>query len=88
MANTTDVWCWQYAGEEDRAYHFEEWGVPVHDDTQMFEHLCLEGLQCGLSWNYVLLRRDLYRRCFHGFDIDAVAASSRFESGIAALAAE
>ena len=74
MANTTDVWCWQYAGEEDRAYHFEEWGVPVHDDTQMFEHLCLEGLQCGLSWNYVLLRRELYRKCFHGFDIDAVAA--------------
>jgi DNA-3-methyladenine glycosylase I len=74
MANTADVWCWQYASEEDRAYHFAEWGVPVHDDTQMFEHLCLEGLQCGLSWNYVLLRRDLYRQCFHGFDIDAVAA--------------
>ena len=74
MANTADVWCWQYASEEDKAYHFTEWGVPVHDDTQMFEHLCLEGLQCGLSWNYVLQRRDLYRTCFHGFDIDAVAA--------------
>lgn len=72
--HTADDWCWKYASDQDRAYHQTEWGVPVHDDTRMFEHLCLEGLQCGLSWNYVLVRRDLFRACFHGFDIDAVAA--------------
>ena len=71
--------CWRYAGEEDKRYHDTEWGVPVHDDTRMFEHLCLECLQCGLSWSYVLTRRDLYRRCFRGFDIDAVAAMEEAE---------
>lgn len=71
--------CWPYAGEEDRRYHDTEWGVPVHDDTRMFEHLSLECLQCGLTWNYVLQRRDLFRTCFRGFDIDAVAAMSDAE---------
>lgn len=66
--------CWRYVNETDRCYHDEEWGVPVHNDRQMFEHLCLECLQCGLSWNYVLMRRDLFRSCFFNFDIDAVAA--------------
>lgn len=69
-----DNWCWQFASEQDRAYHDTEWGTPVHDDTHMFEHLSLECLQCGLSWDYVLQRRDLFRACFHDFDIDAVAA--------------
>lgn len=69
-----ESWCWRFAGEEDRAYHFNEWGVPTHDDTHMFEHLCLECLQCGLTWNYVLVRRDLFRKHFHNFDIDKVAS--------------
>ena len=71
-----DAWCWRFASAEDKVYHDTEWGVPVHDDTRMFEHLCLECLQCGLSWNYVLQRRDLFRQVFCGFDIDAVAAMS------------
>ena len=69
-----DGWCWRFASPEDKVYHDTEWGIPVHDDTRMFEHLCLECLQCGLSWNYVLQRRELFRQVFHGFDIDAVAA--------------
>jgi DNA-3-methyladenine glycosylase I len=69
-----DGWCWRFASEADRRYHDAEWGVPVHDDTRMFEHLSLECLQCGLSWDYVLKRRELFRAQFHGFDIDAVAA--------------
>lgn len=73
------VQCWPYAGEAGRVYHDTEWGVPTHDDTHMFEHLCLECLQCGLSWNYVLTRRDLFREQFHGFDIDAVAAMKERE---------
>lgn len=69
-----DNWCWRFASEEDRRYHDSEWGVPVHDDRQMFEHLSLECLQCGLSWNTILLKRPAIRACFADFDIDAVAA--------------
>ena len=56
------------------AYHDEEWGVPVHDDRQLFELLILEGAQAGLSWITVLRKREAYRKAFHGFDIDRVAA--------------
>lgn len=67
--------CWPYASGEDERYHDQEWGVPVKDDdTHMFEHLSLECLQCGLSWDYVLKRRPLFREVFRGFAIDAVAA--------------
>ena len=69
-----DNWCWRYASDEDRAYHFGEWGVPCHDDVRMFEHFSMECLQCGLSWNTILLKRTVLRECFAGFDIDAVAA--------------
>ena len=73
-AELVDNWCWAFASDEDRRYHDTEWGVPVHDDTRMFEHLSLECLQCGLSWNTILLKRPVFRACFAGFDIDAVAA--------------
>ncbi|MEP6485376.1 MAG: DNA-3-methyladenine glycosylase I [Rudaea sp.] len=56
-----------------RHYHDTEWGVPLHDDTQLFEFLVLEGAQAGLSWSTVLNKRDAYRRAFHGFDIARVA---------------
>lgn len=56
------------------AYHDTEWGVPLHDDTLLFEFLCLEGAQAGLSWRTVLAKRGNYRRAFHGFDIARVAA--------------
>ncbi|HLZ14559.1 MAG TPA: DNA-3-methyladenine glycosylase I, partial [Candidatus Saccharimonadales bacterium] len=49
-------------------YHDTEWGVPVHDDRQLFEMLNLEGAQAGLSWLTILARRDNYRRAFDNFD--------------------
>jgi DNA-3-methyladenine glycosylase I len=54
-------------------YHDEEWGVPVHDDRALFEMLCLEGAQAGLSWLTVLRRREHYRRAFDGFDAARMA---------------
>jgi DNA-3-methyladenine glycosylase I len=56
-----------------RVYHDEEWGQPVDDDNVLFEKLCLEGFQAGLSWLTILKRRDGFRAAFHGFDIDRVA---------------
>jgi DNA-3-methyladenine glycosylase I len=57
-----------------RHYHDTEWGVPLHDDRALFEFLCLEGAQAGLSWRTVLAKRDNYRKAFHDFDIARVAA--------------
>ena len=54
-------------------YHDEEWGVPTHDDQELFELLILEGAQAGLSWRSVLTRRDGYRKAFAGFDPATVA---------------
>jgi DNA-3-methyladenine glycosylase I len=56
-----------------RAYHDGEWGLPVADDTRLFEKLCLEGFQAGLSWLTILRKREAFRRAFRGFEIDAVA---------------
>ncbi len=49
-------------------YHDEEWGVPVHDDTTLFEFLILEGAQAGLNWYTILKRREGYKRAFHNFN--------------------
>ncbi len=49
-------------------YHDEEWGVPVHDDSLLFEFMILEGAQAGLSWETVLRKRERYREVFDGFD--------------------
>jgi DNA-3-methyladenine glycosylase I len=54
-------------------YHDTEWGVPVHDDDRLFEMLCLEGAQAGLSWITVLRKREHYRRVFDGFDAEKMA---------------
>ena len=54
-------------------YHDAEWGRPVGDDVRLFEKLCLEGFQAGLSWLTVLRKRESFRRAFDGFDIEAVA---------------
>ena len=56
------------------AYHDEEWGVPVHDDTELFERLALESFQAGLSWSTILRKRDGFRLAFRGFDPAVVAA--------------
>ena len=55
------------------AYHDDEWGVPVHDDDRLFEMLCLEGAQAGLSWLTILRKREGYRRAFAGFDAERIA---------------
>lgn len=55
-------------------YHDEEWGKPVHDDRLLFEMLCLEGAQAGLSWSTILKKREHYRRVFDGFDANLMAA--------------
>src|ERR1700675_1454536 len=54
-------------------YHDEEWGVPVHDDRELFEFLILEGAQAGLSWETVLRKRERYREVFDGFDASKIA---------------
>ncbi|PSN07212.1 DNA-3-methyladenine glycosylase I [Siccibacter turicensis] len=56
------------------AYHDNEWGVPQRDANALFEMICLEGQQAGLSWITVLKKRENYRRCFHHFDPQRVAA--------------
>ena len=55
------------------AYHDEEWGQPLHDDRALFELLCLETYQSGLSWETVLNKRQGFREAFHGYQIQAVA---------------
>jgi len=56
------------------AYHDDEWGVPVTDDTELFERLALESFQAGLSWSTILRKRDAFREAFAGFDPRRVAA--------------
>jgi DNA-3-methyladenine glycosylase I len=56
------------------AYHDEEWGVPVTDDTELFERLMLEGFQAGLSWSTILRKRDAFREAFRGWNPNVVAA--------------
>ena len=55
-------------------YHDTEWGFPSDDDTRLFEKVCLEGFQSGLSWLTILKKREAFREAFSGFDVDAVAA--------------
>lgn len=55
-------------------YHDHEWGVPLHDDQQLFEFLILEGFQAGLSWITILRKREAFRAAFAGFDPHKVAA--------------
>jgi len=57
-----------------RRYHDEEWGYPVADETRLFEKLCLEGFQAGLSWRTILAKREAFRAGFAGFDAARVAA--------------
>ena len=55
------------------AYHDDEWGQPLHDERRLFEMLCLEGAQAGLSWSTILRRREGYRAAYDDFDAEAVA---------------
>lgn len=66
--------CWWCNGtDEYRRYHDTEWGFPVTDDHRLFEKICLEGFQAGLSWLTILRKREAFRRGFAGFDFRRVA---------------
>ena len=74
------VRCWWSGATNDQpdpqmvAYHDTEWGVPCHDDVELFERLALEGFQAGLSWSTILHKRAAFRAAFQGFDPRVVAA--------------
>jgi DNA-3-methyladenine glycosylase I len=65
--------CWPATDPLYVAYHDEEWGRPVNDERGLYERLCLEGFQSGLSWLTILRKRENFRRAFANFDPDAVA---------------
>jgi DNA-3-methyladenine glycosylase I len=64
---------WGASAPEYASYHDTEWGFPVADDRRLFEKLCLEGFQSGLSWLTILRKREGFRRAFAGFDFERVA---------------
>ncbi len=64
---------WCEDAPEFLAYHDREWGFPVADDFRLFEKLCLEGFQAGLSWRTILVKRENFRAAFQGFDFNRVA---------------
>jgi len=64
---------WCGAAPDFFDYHDKEWGFPVDDDLRLFEKLCLEGFQAGLSWRTILAKRENFRAAFRGFDFDRVA---------------
>lgn len=67
--------CWWAAGDDLLgSYHDSEWGKPVADDRTLFEKLCLEGFQSGLSWLTILRKRENFRAAFAGFDAERIAA--------------
>lgn len=66
--------CWGEVGPLDARYHDEEWGVPVHDDRDLFERLMLEGFQAGLSWSTILAKRENFFRAFDAWDAEKIAA--------------
>ena len=76
---TEPIRCWWALGDTTAdplmvAYHDDEWGVPVHDDIDLFERLALESFQAGLSWSTILRKREAFRSAFGGFDPTVVAA--------------
>ncbi len=64
---------WALSAPDYVEYHDNEWGRLVHDEVRVFEKLCLEGFQSGLSWLVVLRKREAFRRAFHGFDPEAMS---------------
>ena len=64
---------WCVSAPDNVAYHDDEWGRPVTDDVRLYEKLCLEGFQSGLSWLTILRKREGFRKAFAGFDPERVA---------------
>ena len=59
---------WGFRFEAMKIYHDTEWGVPLHGDRKQFEYLMLEAMQCGLSWDLMIKKREIFRSCFDGFE--------------------
>jgi DNA-3-methyladenine glycosylase I len=72
---------WGMSAPEYVAYHDDEWGRPVHGDQALFERICLEAFQSGLSWLIILRKRENFRKAFAGFDIASVAAFTDADRG-------
>lgn len=66
------IWC--LCNEKMIRYHDEKWGIPVYDDRKQFEYLMLEVMQCGLNWNMMIQKREIFRECFDNFDFDKIAS--------------
>lgn len=64
---------WSTSSSEMQDYHDHEWGFPIDDDRHLFEKICLEGFQSGLSWSTILKKRPDFRRVFYDFDIERLA---------------
>lgn len=73
------IWCEQLP--EMIEYHDREWGFPIDDDQRLFEKLCLESFQCGLSWRTILGKRENFRAAFHDFDFNKVARFTERDVG-------
>ena len=65
---------WGMTSAINQKYHDEEWGIPLHNDQKQFEFLMMEVMQCGLSWDIVIKKREIFRACFDGFDFNKIAA--------------
>jgi DNA-3-methyladenine glycosylase I len=65
---------WAEQSDAERVYHDTEWGLPIRDDCKLFELLTLRGAAAGLTWRTVLAKRERYRRVFHGYDLQRIAA--------------
>ena len=64
---------WCLCNEKMIKYHDEEWGIPLYDDKKQFEFLMMEVMQCGLNWNMMIQKRDIFHECFDGFDYEKIA---------------
>ena len=67
---------WDKTSELNKKYHDEEWGIPVLDDRMQFEYLMMEVMQCGLNWNMMINKREIFRKCFDNFEYDLIAEYS------------
>lgn len=68
-----DYCTWRHTSSANEVYHDKEWGIPVYDDHRQFEYLCLEVLQCGLSWDLIIRKREVFRACLDQFDYHKIA---------------
>ena len=64
---------WDNTSELNKKYHNTEWGIPVWDDRMQFEYLMMEVMQCGLNWNMMINKREIFRKCFDNFEYNKVA---------------